>query len=47
MTIKEKTIVLTAQDVRDARLGDYRKSELSWALEMAGYQLIIEGPTSK
>ncbi len=40
MTIKDRTIILSAEDV--ARLSDYRKSELQSSLEDAGYTVVIE-----
>jgi hypothetical protein len=46
MTIKGRTIVLTEQDIKEARLGEYGKASLISALEMAGYESIIEGTIS-
>ncbi len=43
MTIKGKIIVLTERDVKGAGLGEYGKASLISALEMAGYEPVIEG----
>ncbi len=40
MTIKDKTIFLTAEDV--AQASEYRKSEIQEALELAGYTVVFE-----
>jgi hypothetical protein len=45
MTIKEKTIILSAEDV--SRLSDYRKSEIQSELESAGYTVVIESTSEK
>jgi len=47
MTIKGRTIVLTEHDIKEARLGEYGKASLISALEMAGYEPIIEGTTTR
>ena len=46
MTITGKTIVLTKRDIKEARLGEYGKASLISALEIAGYEVVIEGPAS-
>ena len=40
MTIKDKTIILTAADV--SQISEYRKSEIQEALELAGYTVVFE-----
>ncbi len=47
MTIKGRTIFLTEQDIKEAGLGEYGKASLISALEMAGYEPIIESTTSR
>ncbi len=42
MTIKGNTIRISRSDVEGARLGDYGKSMLQAALEMAGYLVVFE-----
>ncbi|MFH0846924.1 MAG: hypothetical protein V1894_02555 [Chloroflexota bacterium] len=42
MTIKEKTVFLTAEDIQSARLNGYQQAQLELALAMAGYRLVIE-----
>ena len=45
MTIKDRTIILTSEDV--AGLSDYRKSEIQEELELAGYTVVIESASEK
>ena len=45
MTIKNKAVVLTREEA--SRLNDYRKSELEFALQAAGYTLVVENEAAK
>ena len=42
MTVKGNMIYMTAKDIKAAHLGDAEKSELETALELAGYELVVE-----
>jgi hypothetical protein len=42
MTVKGNMIYVTAKDMKAAHLGDAEKSELETALELAGYELVVE-----
>lgn len=42
MTVKEKTVFLTPEDIQNAHLSDYQKAQLELALAMAGYRMVIE-----
>ena len=47
MTVKGNTIYVTARDIKAARLGDAGKSELATALELAGYELVVENSDAR
>jgi len=42
MTIKGNTIYVSKKEIKAAKLGEAKKSELAAALEFAGYELVVE-----